>query len=812
MELFGGMTVRDHLIVAGRSRLGTGRLWKDCLNLARPSPDEVAATEKTLGLLGLEDVADHPIESLSLGRTRLVELGRALMTEPRLMLLDEPSSGLDQHETRDLVRTLRDVQRERGTAILLVEHDVEMVSAFTDRVFVLDFGTLIAQGATAEVMSDDAVRKAYLGEIDHVDEVVPAVRATAARTNGEPPAEPAAPVLELRDVEAGYGPFRALFGVSFSVPQGHVVALLGANGAGKTTIARLVSGLIPLTGGAVLFDGVDISRMKPWRIAPLGIVQAPEGRSVFSTLTVEENLTLDFRRNLGRRGVAAGLERAYELFPRLGERRRQLAGNLSGGEQRMLSLARVLVRPPRLLVVDELSLGLAPIAIDDGLRDPRAGAPGGDHAAPDRAVRRPCLARRRLGRAVAARRGDVRRLGRRARRRRGAADADRPERPVSDHVERFEIRVDDAVLEDLRQRLVATRLPDQIDGTGWEYGVPADYLRELVDHWRDGYDWRVAEARLNELEHFRTSIDGQSIHFVHARSAHDGAQPLLLTHGWPGSIVEFLDVIPRLTTPEAYGGEAADAFHVVAPSLPGYGFSELTRTRGWDVSRIARAFIALMARLGYDRYGAQGGDWGAQVATRIGALDSEHCVGIHLNMPLADPPTDPVELSEADQADLQALRQFRLEESAYALEQGTKPQTLGAALNDSPVGLLAWIVEKFRSWSDCDGDPERVVHTGPAAHQCDRVLGHRDDHVLHAPLLGAPARGCGRPAAGLRRRAHRRRALPQGAAAASRARGSSVSTASRTGPRCRAVATSRQWSSRSCSPTTFGPSSGRCAR
>ena len=279
---------------------------------------------------------------------------------------------------------------------------------------------------------------------------------------------------------------------------------------------------------------------------------------------------------------------------------------------------------------------------------------------------------------------------------------------MSDHVERFEIRVDDAVLEDLRQRLVATRLPDQIDGTGWEYGVPADYLRELVDHWRDGYDWRVAEARLNELEHFRTSIDRQSIHFVHARSAHDGAQPLLLTHGWPGSIVEFLDVIPQLTTPEAYGGEAADAFHVVAPSLPGYGFSELTRTRGWDVSRIARAFIALMARLGYDRYGAQGGDWGAQVATRIGALDSEHCVGIHLNMPLADPPTDPVELSEADQADLQALRQFRLEESAYALEQGTKPQTLGAALNDSPVGLLAWIIEKFRSWSDCDGDPERA--------------------------------------------------------------------------------------------------------
>jgi branched-chain amino acid transport system ATP-binding protein len=376
IELFGGMTVRDHLLVAGRSRLGTGRLWKDCLNRARPTADELGGAERTLGLLGLTDVADDPIESLSLGRTRLVELGRALMAEPRLLLLDEPSSGLDQHETRTLVRTLRDVQRERGTAMLLVEHDVEMVQEFTSRVFVLDFGRLIARGVTAEVMSDEAVRKAYLGELAGVDDIAAAGR-TTVRSNhsrGTHPRQPprpgttgisVAPVLELRDVEAGYGPFRALFGVSFSIPEGNAVALLGANGAGKSTIARLVSGLIPITAGAVLFDGVDISGMKPWRIAPLGIVQAPEGRSVFSSLSVEENLTLDFRRNLGRRGVARGLERAYELFPRLGERRNQPAGNLSGGEQRMLSLARVLVRPPRLLVVDELSLGLAPIAIDD---------------------------------------------------------------------------------------------------------------------------------------------------------------------------------------------------------------------------------------------------------------------------------------------------------------------------------------------------------------------------------------------------------------------------------------------------------------
>jgi branched-chain amino acid transport system ATP-binding protein len=174
-----------------------------------------------------------------------------------------------------------------------------------------------------------------------------------------------APLLELRNVDAGYGPFRALFGISFSVEEGNVVALLGANGAGKTTVARVVSGLLRVSGGKVEFDGLDITNKKPWHIAPLGIVHAPEGRSMFSSLTVDENLTLDFRRNLGRRKVAGGLERAYELFPRLGERRKQLAGTLSGGEQRMLSLARVLVRAPRLLVVDELSLGLGPIIIDE---------------------------------------------------------------------------------------------------------------------------------------------------------------------------------------------------------------------------------------------------------------------------------------------------------------------------------------------------------------------------------------------------------------------------------------------------------------
>jgi pimeloyl-ACP methyl ester carboxylesterase len=279
---------------------------------------------------------------------------------------------------------------------------------------------------------------------------------------------------------------------------------------------------------------------------------------------------------------------------------------------------------------------------------------------------------------------------------------------MSEAIERFQIRIDDSVLSDLHSRLGQTRFPDQIEGTGWEYGSPVDYVRELVEYWRDKYDWRAQEARLNELEHFRTRIDGQSIHFIHARSRHADAFPLLITHGWPGSVVEFLEVIPRLTDPEAHGGRAADAFHVIAPSLPGYGFSEPTRTRGWDPWRIARSFIELMRRLSYTRYGAQGGDWGAQVTTRIGALDPVHCAALHTNMPLAEAPKDAVPLSDADKADLAAMQQFAREESGYAILQSTRPQTLGVGLNDSPAGLLAWIVEKFRAWSDCDGYPESV--------------------------------------------------------------------------------------------------------
>jgi pimeloyl-ACP methyl ester carboxylesterase len=314
-------------------------------------------------------------------------------------------------------------------------------------------------------------------------------------------------------------------------------------------------------------------------------------------------------------------------------------------------------------------------------------------------------------------------------------------------IEDFHIRVDDAVLDDLHRRLAHTRLPDQIEDTGWDYGIPIDYLGELVGYWRDTYDWRAQEGQLNELAHFRTVIDGQSIHFVHARSPHAAARPLLLTHGWPGSIVEFLDVIPRLTNPEAHGGRATDAFHVVAPSLPGYGFSEPTRTRGWDAWRIARAFAELMPRIGYARYGAQGGDWGAQVTTRLAAVDPEHCAAIHLNMAIAARPEEAGPLTDDDNADLAAMQRFQREESGYANEQSTKPQTLGVALNDSPAGLLAWIVEKFRTWSDCDGHPEHVftrdrLLTNVMLYWCTQTSASSArlywEHQHHGSGAGAP--------------------------------------------------------------------------
>ena len=279
---------------------------------------------------------------------------------------------------------------------------------------------------------------------------------------------------------------------------------------------------------------------------------------------------------------------------------------------------------------------------------------------------------------------------------------------MSESIRPFKIEVPDAVLADLRERLGRTRWPDQIPGTGWEYGTELSYLRELCEMWRTSYDWRKHEAALNRWPQFETRIDGQVLHFVHARSKHPHALPLILTHGWPGGVVEFQKLLPLLVDPP---GGARDAFHVVCPSLPGYGWSGPTHERGWDPERIAKAEIELMRRLGHARYGAQGGDWGSLVTSWIGKLDPAHCAGIHLNMLIAPPPPDakPEALAPEEQQRLAHAAQFQGEGTGYQAIQGTKPQTLAYGLNDSPAGLAGWIVEKFRAWSDCKGDVESVI-------------------------------------------------------------------------------------------------------
>ena len=277
-------------------------------------------------------------------------------------------------------------------------------------------------------------------------------------------------------------------------------------------------------------------------------------------------------------------------------------------------------------------------------------------------------------------------------------------------IEPFEIRVPDAVLDDLRERLARTRFPDQIPGSDWDYGTDGAYLEELCSYWRDKFDWRAQEARLNRFPQFTTEIDGQRIHFIHRRSPVEGALPLVLTHGWPGSVMEFAGIIDVLADPEAHGGRAEDAFHVICPSLPGYAWSGPTRERGWDVRRVAEAWAVLMERLGYARYGAQGGDWGSVVTTQLALVDAAHLCGIHLNMVVAGPPQgveNPLEgLAPEEAQGLADMAEFQKHETGYQQIQGTKPQTLGVGLSDSPAGLAAWIVEKFRTWSDCGGDVE----------------------------------------------------------------------------------------------------------
>jgi epoxide hydrolase len=281
---------------------------------------------------------------------------------------------------------------------------------------------------------------------------------------------------------------------------------------------------------------------------------------------------------------------------------------------------------------------------------------------------------------------------------------------VADSIVPYRIEVADSVLTDLRERLARTRFPSQIEGSGWDYGTNLAYLKELVEYWRTTFDWRAQERKLNQLAHFKTTIDGLEIHFVHQRSSHPGATPLVLIHGWPGSFVEFIKVIGPLTEPTRFGGVADDAFHVVALSLPGYGLSGKPKSRGYNPRRIAQTIAQLMARLGYTRYGAQGGDWGGVIVRQLGLVDPAHLIGLHSNMCVAAAPPgpNPNEGVPADELQrLEAIRARMATETAYQEIQGTKPMTLGYGLNDSPAGLAAWIVEKFRAWSDSGGDVEK---------------------------------------------------------------------------------------------------------
>jgi pimeloyl-ACP methyl ester carboxylesterase len=271
-----------------------------------------------------------------------------------------------------------------------------------------------------------------------------------------------------------------------------------------------------------------------------------------------------------------------------------------------------------------------------------------------------------------------------------------------------EINIPQEQLDDLRDRLVKTRWPERETVSDWSQGVPLDYVRELCDYWATGYDWRVVERRINALPQLRMEVDGLGFHVIHARSPHPDALPIVLTHGWPGSLVEFLKVIGPLTDPTAYGRDAADAFHVVVPSLPGYGFSDKPTTTGWGVQRTAAAWAEIMAQLGYERYGAVGGDWGASVTTQLGAHDTGHLAGILLTPALAVPDRSTFDdLSPLEAATMAELRDRT--GGGYSAEQSTRPQTVGYGLVDSPAGTAAWILEKFAAWTDSGGRPETVI-------------------------------------------------------------------------------------------------------
>ncbi|MEW2300907.1 epoxide hydrolase family protein [Streptomyces sp. NPDC006655] len=282
--------------------------------------------------------------------------------------------------------------------------------------------------------------------------------------------------------------------------------------------------------------------------------------------------------------------------------------------------------------------------------------------------------------------------------------------PVGTGTERFHLHVPQGALDDLTQRLRTVRLPERETVDDASQGVPLDRLRALLDHWRTRYDWRAFESRVNALGQYRTRIEGLGIHFVHVRSRHRNALPVILNHGWPGSFVEFLDTIGPLTDPTRYGGAPDDAFHVVIPSMPGHGFSDLPTQSGWDPSRIATAWGTLMERLGYRRYIAQGGDWGGAVTTQMGRQRPSGLIGVHLNLPefmLTN--TALGDSTPEEQAAIAEQKLFAQQYAGYFQEQATRPQTVGYGLVDSPAGQASWVFEKFIDWTDSDHHPERVL-------------------------------------------------------------------------------------------------------
>ncbi|MFE1591980.1 epoxide hydrolase family protein [Nocardia sp. NPDC058705] len=288
---------------------------------------------------------------------------------------------------------------------------------------------------------------------------------------------------------------------------------------------------------------------------------------------------------------------------------------------------------------------------------------------------------------------------------------------MSNDITPFHIDIAQSDLDYLAARLTDARWPAEQPGAQWSRGVPVAYLRELAEYWRTSYDWRAAEAELNKFAQFTTEIDGQRIHFLHVRSANPDATPLILTHGWPGSVVEFLDVIGPLTDPAAHGGDPADAFHLVIPSLPGFGFSGPVADEGWDPARIGKAWVELMSRLGYESYGAQGGDWGAFVTPEVGRAGGDKVIGVHVNAatfgyipfgPVSD--EEKATMTESELARLDRLALFKSEGNGYFQIQASRPQTIAYGLHDSPIGQLAWIVEKFKEWTfPTTGLPEDAV-------------------------------------------------------------------------------------------------------